>query len=170
MPSTTFGHGPSEAKPGSYTPSGTWSRRSTSLSMVVSCTPPATCRCTYGEGGGVPLYPPPGQPQCFGILFVLGSHDGEPSGPSGARGPLLSLEFDARGVQAAGSLQGCLRILPEGGAVSETSTSTKVEMPRCIPRRRLERADERTRTAFLLVTGDPSGVAEGCMGMQMPHI
>src|SRR5215217_8045936 len=31
------------------------------------------------------------------------------------------------------------------------------------------RADERTRTADLLITSDPSGVAGGCPGLQLPH-
>src|SRR5688572_29873661 len=31
------------------------------------------------------------------------------------------------------------------------------------------RADERTRTAFLLITSDHSGVAGGCSGLQNPH-
>jgi hypothetical protein len=31
-------------------------------------------------------------------------------------------------------------------------------------------ADERTRTADLLITSDQSGVAEACTGMQIPHI
>ena len=31
------------------------------------------------------------------------------------------------------------------------------------------RADERTRTADLLITSDPSGVAGGCLGLQIPH-
>ena len=33
-----------------------------------------------------------------------------------------------------------------------------------------KRADERTRTADLLITSDHSGVAGGCTGMQIPHI
>jgi hypothetical protein len=33
-----------------------------------------------------------------------------------------------------------------------------------------KRADERTRTADLLITSEPSGVAEVCTGMQIPHI
>ena len=33
-----------------------------------------------------------------------------------------------------------------------------------------ERADERTRTADLLITSDPSGLARGCKRLQMPHI
>jgi hypothetical protein len=32
------------------------------------------------------------------------------------------------------------------------------------------RADERTRTADLLITSDHSGVAGGCTGVQIPHI
>src|SRR5215217_3027458 len=32
------------------------------------------------------------------------------------------------------------------------------------------RADERTRTADLLITSDPSGVAGVCTGLQIPHI
>ena len=32
------------------------------------------------------------------------------------------------------------------------------------------RADERTRTADLLITSDHSGVAGGCRGLQIPHI
>jgi len=32
------------------------------------------------------------------------------------------------------------------------------------------RADERTRTAHLLITSDRSGVAGACSGLQMPHI
>jgi hypothetical protein len=36
--------------------------------------------------------------------------------------------------------------------------------------RRFERADEQTRTADLLTTSDPSGVAGVCTGLQMPHI
>jgi hypothetical protein len=31
-------------------------------------------------------------------------------------------------------------------------------------------ADERTRTAFLLITSDNSGVAGVCTGLQIPHI
>jgi hypothetical protein len=31
------------------------------------------------------------------------------------------------------------------------------------------RADERTRTALLLITSDQSGVAGGCTGLQIPH-
>jgi hypothetical protein len=31
-------------------------------------------------------------------------------------------------------------------------------------------ADERTRTAFLLITSDRSGVAWACTGLQIPHI
>jgi hypothetical protein len=33
-----------------------------------------------------------------------------------------------------------------------------------------KRADERTRTAFLLITSDHSGVAGVCRNLQMPHI
>jgi hypothetical protein len=33
-----------------------------------------------------------------------------------------------------------------------------------------KRADERTRTALLLITSDASGVAECCTGLQMPHV
>jgi hypothetical protein len=33
-----------------------------------------------------------------------------------------------------------------------------------------KRADERTRTAFLLITSDNSRVAGGCTGLQGPHI
>jgi hypothetical protein len=33
-----------------------------------------------------------------------------------------------------------------------------------------DRADERTRTAFLLITSDNSGVAGDCTGLQFPHI
>jgi hypothetical protein len=33
-----------------------------------------------------------------------------------------------------------------------------------------KRADERTRTAFLLTTSDNSGVAGVCIGLQTPHI
>jgi hypothetical protein len=33
----------------------------------------------------------------------------------------------------------------------------------------LDRADERTRTADLLITSDPSGVAGVCTGLQIPH-
>jgi hypothetical protein len=32
-----------------------------------------------------------------------------------------------------------------------------------------QRADERTRTADLLITSDPSGVAGDCSGLQIPH-
>jgi hypothetical protein len=35
---------------------------------------------------------------------------------------------------------------------------------------RIERADERTRTADLLITSDHSGVAGVCRGLQIPHI
>src|SRR5215218_5921893 len=35
---------------------------------------------------------------------------------------------------------------------------------------RVQRADERTRTAYLLVTSDRSGVAGVCKGLQIPHI
>jgi hypothetical protein len=35
--------------------------------------------------------------------------------------------------------------------------------------RYFERADERTRTADLLITSVRSVVAEGCTGLQMPH-
>jgi len=34
----------------------------------------------------------------------------------------------------------------------------------------LGRADERTRTAFLLITSDRSGVAGVCTTLQSPHI
>ena len=34
---------------------------------------------------------------------------------------------------------------------------------------RKKRADERTRTADLLITSDPSGVAGGCTGLQIQH-
>jgi hypothetical protein len=33
----------------------------------------------------------------------------------------------------------------------------------------IKRADERTRTADLLITSDRSAVAEGCTGLQFPH-
>jgi hypothetical protein len=33
-----------------------------------------------------------------------------------------------------------------------------------------QRADERTRTAFLLITSDNSGVAGVSSGLQIPHI
>jgi hypothetical protein len=33
-----------------------------------------------------------------------------------------------------------------------------------------KRADERTRTADLLITSDQSGVAGVCLGLQIPHI
>jgi hypothetical protein len=33
-----------------------------------------------------------------------------------------------------------------------------------------QRADERTRTADLLITSDNSGVAEVCTGLQIPQI
>jgi chromosome segregation ATPase len=36
--------------------------------------------------------------------------------------------------------------------------------------RRIVRADERTRTAYLLITSDPSPVAEVCRRLQFPHI
>jgi hypothetical protein len=32
------------------------------------------------------------------------------------------------------------------------------------------RADERTRTAFLLITSETRGVAVPCRGLQIPHI
>jgi hypothetical protein len=35
---------------------------------------------------------------------------------------------------------------------------------------RIERADERTRTADLLITSDRSCVAGVCRGLQIPHI
>src|SRR5215213_7386096 len=35
--------------------------------------------------------------------------------------------------------------------------------------RRIERADERTRTAFLLITSVRSAVAGSCMSLQIPH-
>jgi len=35
---------------------------------------------------------------------------------------------------------------------------------------RIERADERTRTADLLITSDASSVAGVCTGLQMPYI
>ena len=35
---------------------------------------------------------------------------------------------------------------------------------------RIKRADERTRTADLLITSDPSGVARVCRRLQIPHI
>jgi hypothetical protein len=35
--------------------------------------------------------------------------------------------------------------------------------------RRFGRADERTRTADLLITSDHSGIAGGCPGLQIPH-
>jgi hypothetical protein len=34
---------------------------------------------------------------------------------------------------------------------------------------RVQRADERTRTADLLITSVRSVVAEGCTGLQIPH-
>ena len=48
-------------------------------------------------------------------------------------------------------------------------------MPLCIPEfslqnARKKRADERTRTADLLITSDNSGVAEVCRDLQIPHI
>src|SRR5215212_3946557 len=72
--------------------------------------------------------------RCSGILPVLASHDGEPRGPRGARGPLRSIGVDARRVQVARSPLCCLRALPEGGAVSGPWSPTKVGTPRCIPR------------------------------------
>jgi hypothetical protein len=35
---------------------------------------------------------------------------------------------------------------------------------------RIRRADERTRTAFPLITSDNSGVAGVCTSLQIPHI
>src|SRR5215203_7218587 len=70
-----------------------------------------------GEGGRVPLRPPPGQPRRPGVLPVLAPHDGEPCRLIGARGPLRRVGFFARGAQASGGLWRRLRALPEGGAV-----------------------------------------------------
>jgi hypothetical protein len=41
---------------------------------------------------------------------------------------------------------------------------------RCILKSLEQRADERTRTADLLITSDHSGVAGVCRGLQIPHI
>src|SRR5919107_936718 len=71
-----------------------------------------------GEGGRVPLQPPPGQPRRPGVLPVLAPHDGEPRHLIGARGPLRRVGFFARGAQAAGGLWRRLRALPESCAVS----------------------------------------------------
>ena len=35
---------------------------------------------------------------------------------------------------------------------------------------RIKRADERTRTADLLIRSEPISVAGGCTGLQIPHI
>jgi hypothetical protein len=53
-----------------------------------------------------------------------------------------------------------------------TLTSAMVALVAILPPffRRLTRADERTRTAFLLITSDNSCVAGVCTGLQMPHI
>src|SRR5215212_426924 len=71
-----------------------------------------------GEGGDVPLQPPPWQPRSPGVLPVPAPHDGEPRRLAGARGPLRRVGFFARGAQASGDLWRRLRALPEGGAVS----------------------------------------------------
>jgi hypothetical protein len=38
-----------------------------------------------------------------------------------------------------------------------------------VPVHRVQRADERTRTAFLLITSDNLGVAGVCTSLQIPH-
>jgi hypothetical protein len=38
-----------------------------------------------------------------------------------------------------------------------------------VPVHRVRRADKRTRTDFLLITSDRSGVAGVCTGLQIPH-
>ena len=49
-----------------------------------------------------------------------------------------------------------------------TEDTTAFENPAYLSR--IERADERTRTADLLITSDASGVAGVCMSLQIPHI
>jgi hypothetical protein len=65
---------------------------------------------------------------------------------------------------ARGLISSVLSECPRGGAEKINLTEYSAYLSRIV------RADERTRTADLLITSDPSGVAEGCRVLQIPQI
>jgi hypothetical protein len=80
-----------------------------------------------------------------------------PGAPYSIRGHVVRAALVPGGVRVVSKgLRRCVGTLPFSGYSAYLS--------------RFRRADERTRTAFLLITSDPSRVAGGCTGMQMPHI
>ena len=58
----------------------------------------------------------------------------------------------------------------EFASFSESAKSRLFRLDFFAPVHRVQRADERTRTADLLITSVRSVVAEGCTGLQIPHI
>ncbi len=65
------------------------------------------------------------------------------------------------------------RTLPPNG-LQQISSEVQLESLRCyafyLQIAINKRADERTRTADLLITSEPIGVAGACTGLQNPHI
>ncbi|MGH8605131.1 MAG: hypothetical protein ACREXR_20790, partial [Gammaproteobacteria bacterium] len=56
--------------------------------------------------------------------------------------------------------------IPPGGALREFRTKSRFT---CGTEQK-KRADERTRTADLLITNDKQAVAAGCTALRIPHI
>jgi hypothetical protein len=57
----------------------------------------------------------------------------------------------------------------EFASFSEGGKSRLFRLDVLVPVHRVQRADERTRTAFLLITSDNLGVAGVCTSLQIPH-
>ena len=54
-------------------------------------------------------------------------------------------------------------------SLGERAKSRHFCLDSLVPVHSVQRADERTRTAFLLITSVRSVVAERCTGLQIPH-
>jgi hypothetical protein len=85
----------------------------------------------------------------------------------------------SRSLHALGALSGRIGLINtlSGVPTSEWCQEASQLIPRSFPYskysaylRRIVRADERTRTADLLITSDPSHVAGVCLGLQIRHI
>jgi hypothetical protein len=57
----------------------------------------------------------------------------------------------------------------EFASFSEGGKSRLFRLDVLVPVHRVQRADERTRTAYLLITSVRSRVAGSCTGLQIPH-
>src|SRR5215212_3146291 len=82
------------------------------------------------------------------------------------RGPLSPLDWSSPGEMS--DMRG-LHCFLHGVLPPLARRSTSYCAPRCILKSLEQRADERTRTAFSLITSDNSGVAGVCTDLQIPH-